>query len=59
VREFALPVGDWQCLLDSSATFPDTAALAGSLDVPAHALLVLRDNRDARDAATPRQDHTD
>jgi glycogen operon protein len=56
VREFALPVGDWQCLLDSSATFPDTAALAGSLDVPAHALLVLRD---PRDAATPRQDHTD
>jgi glycogen operon protein len=61
VCEFLLPVGAWQCVLDSSATFPDTLApLAGSLDVPAHALLVLREARETpRDPGNATQDHTD
>ena len=54
VREFLLPAGAWRCLLDSSATFPDDIApLAGSLDVPAHALVVLRETRDGAGAAHP------
>jgi isoamylase len=42
-REFALPPGDWQLALDSSAALsPGLAQARGSLDVPAHALVVLR-----------------
>jgi glycogen operon protein len=46
-RDFLLPAGAWQCALDSSGVLDEARpALAGSLDVPAHALVVLR-------AATP------
>jgi isoamylase len=42
-REFALPPGDWQLALDSSAALsPGLAQARASLDVPAHAVVVLR-----------------